>query len=268
MSVHDELEATYALLRHGTTSALLPDARPARTRVATDAVTGELLGAVIPHFPAAARVLSAMLGETLAWAVEYQRSSELSSAPSAGALIDAKRLAGSFPAFVRRIAPGGHALSSLLGDALDSELRVLELTLPHPDMALLMFGLRGPLRAGRHLPGAAEVAASTSGFRLAAHATLATYDRDVAALGRSATSPLAGFLSPAEWIDAIDRHPWLFVRAGRYTCVHVLLESGAVRTIEIGGACAEALARGDARPTEPEIRRDLVRLGALSALTD
>ena len=271
MSARDEIAAAFELLRG--TAPRIDDAaapgvaamRPARVRVSVEAVTGELLVAVIDAFPATARVLGAGRGGTVGWLEDYLRSPELADRPASTRFATLPQLLATFPAFVRRAAGGlPAALGPLLDDALACETAINELRQPDPALAAVMHRLSGPFASLSDLLSAADVT-RVGAVAIAGHVRIGIYGRDVAALIASARSRLAGFLSPSEWVAALATQPLLAARPGPYRCAHVLRPSGDVTTIQIAEATAAALLAGVADVSATP-RDDLLRLAAAGAL--
>jgi hypothetical protein len=276
MSARDEIAAAHELLRaaapriDAARAPAVAALRPARVRVSVDGVLAELLGAVADAFPATVRVLGAVKGGTTGWLEEYLRSDELRARPASTRFATLGQIASTFPPFVRRVVQpfGGTPpaeLRALLNDALDSEAAINDLRQPDPALAVVLHRLSGPFAQMNERLSPAEVRAAPA-VVLAAHARLGTYGRDVAMLRASARSGLAGFLSPAEWIDALATNPTLAVRAGAYHCAHVLRPTGEVATVPLAPATAAAAAAGPLDPRDPAFLDDLLRLAAAGAL--
>jgi hypothetical protein len=271
MSARDEIAAAHALLREalgidGVEAPAVAALRPARVRVSVEAVLAELLSAVLDSFPATARVLTAARGNTMGWLEEYLRSGEMRSRPASTRFATLGQIAGTFPPFVRRLASTApRALLSLLSDALESEAAINDLRQPDPGLAAVLHRLRGPFARVNELLSPTQLR-SASSVTLAAHVRLATYGRDVAMLQASARSRLAGFLTPAEWIDALAANPNLSTRLGTYHCAHVLRPTGEIATVQIAQTTAISVGAGPVDPRESIVFDDLVRLAAAGAL--
>jgi hypothetical protein len=276
VSARDEIEAAFALVRgpgprQEIDAARTPAAaalRAARVRVAADAAAAELHWALVEWFPATARVLTAAPGAARGWLEEYLRSAELEARPPSTRFATLGQLVATFPPFARRIAAGAPPpLAALFADALACELAVNELRQPDPRLAAVMHRLAGPFAGRSDLLSAADVAAGRAArVSLAPHARLGVYGRDVAALQGSARSRLSGFLAPLEWVEALDRHPALAARPGRYHAAHVLRPSGQVATLQLAERTHAALAGGSCAADDPVTRDDLLRLAAAGAL--
>ena len=272
MSARDEIAAAHALIREAAPTidrARAPAVaalRSARVRVAVEGVLADLLWAVTDAFPATARVLSAALRGTSAWLEDYLRSAELRARPASTRFATLGQLSSTFPLFVRRVGSDAPvALAPLLDDALTCEAAINDLRQPDPNVATVLHRLAGPFAKLNGLLAPADLLGAEA-VVLAGHVRLGTYGRDVAMLRASARSPLAGFLSPSEWIEALATNPTLAARVGPYHCAHVLRATGDVATVQIEHATATALATGSVDPKARAMRDDLLRLAAAGAL--
>jgi hypothetical protein len=272
MSARDEIAAAHAMIREAApaidraSAPAVAALRPARVRVAVEGVLADLLWTVTDAFPATARVLSATLRGTNAWLEDYLRSAELRARPASTRFATLGQIASTFPPFVRRVARDAPvALAPLLDDALACETAINDLRQPDPNVATVLHRLAGPFAKMNELLAPADLLGAAA-VVLAGHARLGTYGRDVAMLRASARSPLAGFLSPSEWVEALATNPTLAARVGPYHCAHVLRATGDVVTVQLDRATATALAAGSADPEAPAMRDDLLRLAAAGAL--
>ncbi len=272
MSARDEIAAAYSLLREpgapvdATRAPAVAALRPARVRVAVEAVMSELLASVVDAFPATARLLSAVHGATAGWLEDYLRSPELAARPPSTRFATLAQIAATFPAFARRSALGAPAsLAPILEDAISFEGVTNGLRGPDPGLAAVMYRLRGPFVATNGLLRPAAFAGPTlPRVALAPHARLGAYARDVAALRDRARSSVAGFLAPLEWAMSLSTNPAFAARPGPYWCAHVLRPSGEVATVPLAKSTHDALAT--AAQARVETLDDWIRLAAAGAL--